>query len=101
MARPALEVADIFRNHGAAWRKDRIPVGAPPLGLRHDPSPARAHDRAGWWDIDRRHTLDRLPSQISLTGEGTAPAVPPPDAGDAARRAGPPAVLRRPRPPRR
>jgi hypothetical protein len=41
----------------------------------------------GWWDIARRHTLDRLPSQISLAGEGTVAAIPPPEAGDAPRRA--------------
>jgi hypothetical protein len=50
--------------------------------------PACAHDRAGWWDITRRHTLDRLPSQISLAGEGTVAAVPPPEAGDVLARIG-------------
>jgi hypothetical protein len=78
-------------------------LGAPHLGLRDDPSSTRPHDRAEWWDIARRHALDRLPSKLSLAGEGVVAAVPPPDAGDAARRTPrrPPAVLRRPRPPRR
>src|ERR1035437_1666371 len=68
-----------------------------------DASPARAHDRTGWRDIARRHTLDRLPSQLPLAGEGAVAAVPPPDAGDAGRRERrrPPAVLRRSCPPRR
>src|SRR5580704_15165401 len=66
-------------------------------------SPARAHDRAGWWDIARRRTMDRLPSQLSLAGESPVAAVPPPDAGHADGRARrrPPAVIRRSRPPRR
>ena len=55
-------------------------------GSAMTPSPARPHDRAGWWDIARRHALDRLPSKLSLAGEGAVAAVPPPDAGDAARR---------------
>src|SRR5437667_212349 len=50
----------------APGRQDRLHLGAPHLGLRDDPSPARAHDRAGWWDIARRQTLDQLPSQLSL-----------------------------------
>src|SRR5712672_1222872 len=80
---------------------DRLHLGTPHLGLRDEPSSTRPHDRAGWWDIARRHALDRLPSKLSLAGQGVVAAVPPPDAGDAARRTRPPAVLRRPRPPRR
>src|ERR1035437_7207318 len=84
-------------------RQDRLHVGAPHLGLRDDASHARAHDRTGWRDIARRHTLDRLPSPLPLAGEGAVAAVPPPDAGDAGRRERrrPPAVLRRSCPPRR
>src|ERR1035438_4596567 len=57
----------------------------------------RPHDRAGRWDIARRHALDRLSAKLSLAGEGTVAAVPPPDAGDAARRTPrrPPAVDRK------
>src|SRR6195256_4563901 len=86
----------------APRRQDRLHLGTPHLGLRDDPSSTRPHDRAGWWDIARRHALDRLPSKLSLAGEGAVAAVPPTDAGDAARRTRrrPPAVLRRPRPPR-
>src|SRR3981081_751993 len=71
--------------------------------MTHHPYSTRPQDRAGWWDIARRHALDRLPSKLSLAGEGAVAAVPPTDAGDAARppRRRPPAVLRRPRPPRR
>src|SRR5580704_10496152 len=84
----------------APRRQDRLYLGAPHLGLRDAPSSARPHDRAGWWDIARRHALDRLPSKLSLAGEGAVAAVPPPDAGDAARRTRrrPPAALRRLRP---
>jgi hypothetical protein len=60
---------------------------ADPLAPSDDPSPARAHDRTGWRDIARRHTVDRLPSQISPAGESPVAAVPPPGAGDAGRRA--------------
>src|ERR1039457_1519510 len=95
--------ADDCGRSQAPGRQDRLHVGAPHLGLRDDASPARAHDRTGWRDIARRHTLDRLPSQLPLAGEGAVAAVPPPDAGDAGRRERrrPPAVLRRSCPPRR
>jgi hypothetical protein len=55
------------------------------------------------WVIPQRHTLDRLPSQPPLAGEGAVAAVPLPDAGDAGRHARrqSPTVLRRSRPPRR
>src|SRR6195256_5605131 len=94
--------ADDCGRSQAPGRQDRLHLGTPHLGLRDDPSSARPHDRAGWWDIARRHALDRLPFKLSLAGEGAVAAVPPPDAGDAARRTRrrPPAVLRRPRPPR-
>ena len=50
----------------APGRQDRLHLGAAHLGLRDDPSPARAHDRAGRRDLARRHTLDQLPSQDFL-----------------------------------
>src|ERR1700722_17947890 len=49
----------------APGRQDRLHLGAPHLGLRDDPSSTHPHDRAGWWDIARRHALDRLPSKLS------------------------------------
>ena len=52
----------------APGRQDRLHLGAPHLGLRDDPSSTRPHDRAGRWDIARRHALDRLPSKLSLAG---------------------------------
>src|SRR5450759_3110419 len=61
--------ADDCGRSQAPRRQDRLHVGAPHLGLRDDASPARAHDRTGWRDIARRHTLDRLPSQLPLAGE--------------------------------
>ena len=84
-------------------RQDRLHLGAPHLGLRDDPSSTRPHDRAGWWDIARRHPLGRLPPKLSsVAGKGPVPTVPPLDASDAARRTRdrPLAVLRRPRPTR-
>jgi hypothetical protein len=92
-------VADDADNRGrsqAPQRQDRLHVGAPHPGF-HDDAPARAHDRAGWRDIARRYTLDRLPFQLPLAGKGTVAAVAPPDARDATRRARrrAPAVLRR------
>src|SRR3981081_4426599 len=65
----------------APGRQDRLHLGTPHLGLRDDPSSTRPHDRAGWWDIARRHALDRLPFKLSLAGEGAVAAVLPPDAG--------------------
>src|SRR5450432_4449495 len=44
----------------APRRQDRLHLGTPHLGLRDEPSSTRPHDRAGWWDIARRHALDRL-----------------------------------------
>ena len=43
----------------APGRQDRLHLGTAHLGLRDDPSSARPHDRAGRWDIARRHALDR------------------------------------------
>ena len=69
--------------------------------MTHHPH-QRPHDRAGWWDIARRHPLGRLPPKLSLAGKGPVPTVPPLDVSDAARRTRdrPFAVLRRPRPTR-
>ena len=39
---------------------DRHHRGAPHLGLGHDPSSARPHDRAGWRDLARRVELGAL-----------------------------------------
>src|SRR5260370_8495521 len=64
----------------APRRQDRLHLGAPHLGLRDDPSSTPPHDRAGWWDIARRHALDRLPSKLSLPGQVTVAPVPPPHA---------------------
>ena len=53
---------------------DRHHLGAPHLGLSDDPSSACAHDRARWWDIARRHALDRLPSTTSSCRCGCCPS---------------------------
>ena len=80
------------------------PRCAPHLGLRDDPSSTRPHDRAGWWDIARRHPLGRLhrpnfllPVKVLSRLFRRLMLMP-----DAARRTRdrPLAVLRRPRPTR-
>ena len=86
----------------ASGRSHRHHLGAAHLGLGDDPSSARAHDRAGWWDIARRHALDRLPSKLLLPVKVLSRLFRRLMLEKLlARTRRPPAVLRRPRPPRR
>ena len=59
-------------------RQDRLHLSAPHLGLRDDPSSTRPHDRAGWWDIARRHALIGCRPNYLFASEGAVAAVPPP-----------------------
>src|SRR5713226_2949428 len=100
MSRPALEVADIFRDHGAAWRRDntqdrghaqtsrrshRLHVGAAHVGLRADAPPTCAHGRAGWRPVAGWIEVDRVPTALFFDGGGSLGVVPPAVSGDAGR----------------
>ena len=69
--RPAVQgerrdAADDRGRPEAARCQDRLHLGAAHLGLRHDPSSARAHDRAGRRHLARRIALDQQPSEDYL-----------------------------------
>ena len=53
------------RRPQAPRRPRRHHLGPPYLGLRYDPSSARAHDRAGRRHLARRQKLDTLPASAS------------------------------------
>src|SRR3979490_2471915 len=48
----------------ATWGEDRCHRRAAQLGLGAHPSSARAHDRAGWRALARRHAMGRLALQL-------------------------------------
>ena len=77
--------------------RDRHHLGAAYLGLGHDPSPARPHDRAGRRHLARRRALGRLPARLLPSRPRALAPVPPAVPGEARRRARrrPPEVLRR------
>ncbi len=81
----------------APRRPRRHHLGSPYLGLGHDPSPARPHDRAGRRHLARRRALGGVPARLLPAGARALAPVPPTVPGEAARNPSgrPPEVLRR------
>ena len=86
------------RRPQAPRRPRRHHLGSPYLGLGHDPSPARPHDRAGRRHLARRRALGGVPVRLLPAGTRALAPVPTAVSGEAAGRtpSQPPEVLRRP-----
>ena len=78
--------ADDCRRPQASRCQDRHHLRAAHLGLGHDPSPPRAHDRAGWRHLTRRPALDIVPAGVLPPRARALPPVPSAVPGEASRR---------------
>jgi hypothetical protein len=82
VARPALEVADIFRAHGPTWRAPtRAPEPRPAeghVGHRTVPQPRARRPRAALFDV---RSSRRSPTTRAATGTARSARAAPPSAG--------------------